>query len=247
MTTRSLTPLVVGKTYIIQNDGYNFNSLDIGKPVKFEGLSESGHYQLAISLVEGIKYRSLMFHKLSTDRQTFGEEPVEYNPDPVGFEEGHFYRVVSKSFDFESTHWENRGDADSVIGSVFKVDSIIEGMAFDDDNEVIATQSEFDLCREVLEEDIEEKSPLPASIDSHYDNWYTLTQDEIDLGKVKIDPYLYYGVNSIGDDDKFGCKMHMLKNLSRHKESNSQEREIVGLYKTIKRMAELNGIDLEKV
>jgi hypothetical protein len=173
-----MSDLVEGKTYIIQKDGYNFSPDDIGKPLKFEGYSNLGHYKLGVSLVEGIKYNSMMFFKLCTVRETFGDEPIEYNPDPVGFEE---------------------------------------------------------------------ESPLPASIDSHYDNWYTLTQDEIDLGKVKIDPYLYYGVNSIGDDDKFGCKMHMLKNLSRHKESNSQEREIVGLYKTIKRMAELNGIDLEDV
>jgi hypothetical protein len=237
------TSLVEGKTYIIQKSGSNFCGLDVGKPLKFEGYSDHGHYKLVISLVEGITYESQMFFKLRTSRKTFGDRPVEYN---VGFEEGHFYRVVSKDFDFESAHWDNRGDADSVIGSVFKVDSVINGMAFADDGEVIATTYEFDLCREVLEEDIEEES-MPASIDSHYDNWYTLTQDEIDLGKVKIDPYLYYGVNSIGDDDKFGCKMHMLKNLSRHKESNSQEREIVGLYKTIKRMAKLNGIDLEDV
>jgi hypothetical protein len=237
----------VGKTYIIQSSGYNFVPDDVGKPLKFEGYSNQGYYRLEVSLVEGIEYKSKMFYGRRTGRGTFGKEPVEYNPDPVGFEEGHFYLVLSKDFDFDSAHWENRGDADSVIGSVFKVDSVIDGMAFDDKQEVIATQDEFDLCREVLDEDIEEESTLPASIDSHYDNWYTLTQDEIDLGKVKIDPYLYYGVNSIGDDDKFGCKMHMLKNLSRHKESNSREREIVGLYKTIRRLAELNGIDLEEV
>lgn len=80
---------------------------------------------------------------------------------------------------------------------------------------------------------------------SHYDWYYTLTEDDIKLGKVKIDPYFVNKVWQLNSKDDTGVLFHNLKTLSRFGDKNDVEREIKALYNQTKRMAELYNVDLK--
>ena len=81
--------------------------------------------------------------------------------------------------------------------------------------------------------------------DKHYDNNYTLTQKDIERGFVKIDPYFVSKMWKIGRKDDSGALWHCFKTIARFGEKNSREREVKALYAQIKRLAEIEGVDLE--
>ena len=79
----------------------------------------------------------------------------------------------------------------------------------------------------------------------HYDCFYTLTEDDIKAGKVKVDSYFVNMMWGINDADKTGAGFHCLKTLNRLvKNKNSKEREIQALYGQVKRWAQLEGVKL---
>lgn len=80
--------------------------------------------------------------------------------------------------------------------------------------------------------------------DKHYDNNYTLTQQDIERGFVKVDPYFVSKIWKIGSKDDSGALWHCFKAIARYGEKNSKEREIRALHAQIKRLAELEGIEL---
>lgn len=80
--------------------------------------------------------------------------------------------------------------------------------------------------------------------DKHYDFSYQLTQKDIENGFVKVDPYFVARIWQLGKKDDSGVLFHNLKNISRYGEKNSKEREIRALYAQIKRLAELEGVEL---
>lgn len=80
--------------------------------------------------------------------------------------------------------------------------------------------------------------------DKHYDNNYTLTQKDIERGFVKIDPYFVSKMWKIGSKDDSGALWHCFKTIARFGEKNSREREVKALYAQIKRLAEIEGVDL---
>lgn len=80
--------------------------------------------------------------------------------------------------------------------------------------------------------------------DKHYDAYYTLTQKDVEAGKVKIDPYFVAKQWRLGEKDDTGVLFHNLKNISRYGEKNSKEREIKALHAQIKRLAEIEGVEL---
>lgn len=84
----------------------------------------------------------------------------------------------------------------------------------------------------------------PKDVAIHYDFDYSIDKKDIDKGSVRIDPYLVCRVWNLKDKDSTGCLFHMLKNISRMgtKEGNTTQREVDGLYSTLGRFCELNGL-----
>lgn len=80
--------------------------------------------------------------------------------------------------------------------------------------------------------------------DKHYDNNYALTQKDIERGFVKIDPYFVSKMWKIGSKDDSGALWHCFKTIARFGEKNSREREVKALYAQVKRLAEIEGVDL---
>ena len=83
--------------------------------------------------------------------------------------------------------------------------------------------------------------------DKHYNLTYTLTESDKSSGFVKLDPYLVSKVWKVGSKDDSGALWHCLKTIARFGEKNSQEREIKALYAQIKRLAEINNVELEDI
>lgn len=81
--------------------------------------------------------------------------------------------------------------------------------------------------------------------DKHYDFNYKLTDEDIERGFIKLDPYFVGKEWKIGSKDDSGALSHCLKTVARFGEKNSVEREIRALHAQIKRMAELYNVDLE--
>lgn len=86
---------------------------------------------------------------------------------------------------------------------------------------------------------------IVAWTDIHYDAWYQLTPKDKDEGKIKIDPYFVSKQWKLGMKDPSGVLFHQLKTLARFGDKNDRAREIKALYGQIKRMAEMEGVDLE--
>ena len=82
-------------------------------------------------------------------------------------------------------------------------------------------------------------------IDAHYNYYYTLRQSDIEAGKIKVDAYFASQQWKLGSKDETGALFHCLKTIIRFGEKNSVEREINALYKQVKRLAELNGVELK--
>lgn len=90
-----------------------------------------------------------------------------------------------------------------------------------------------------------EDSTKATRIDSHYDYFYELSQFEAEFLQVKIDPYFVANQWKIGEKDNTGCIFHILKTIARFGVKNTKEREIKALHATVKRLAELEGVELE--
>jgi hypothetical protein len=70
---------------------------------------------------------------------------------------------------------------------------------------------------------------------SHYSQYYN---------GIKIDPYLVSKVWKLGEKDNSGVLFHCLKTIARFGDKNTKERELNALYNQIKRLAELEGVEL---
>lgn len=80
----------------------------------------------------------------------------------------------------------------------------------------------------------------------HYGFDYSFTEKEVKAGKLRLDPYFVYGAWGLHQVDTYGILFHCFKTISRFGQKNTPEREIRALYAQIKRLAELEGIDLEE-
>ena len=81
--------------------------------------------------------------------------------------------------------------------------------------------------------------------DKHYDFNYTLTEDDIENGFVKLDVYKVAKVWRTGSKDDSGALWHSLKTIARFGEKNTVEREVKALYEQVKGLARENGVTLE--
>ena len=94
-----------------------------------------------------------------------------------------------------------------------------------------------------------EETPAEESEDdfssSHYDNYYTLTENDIKQGKIKVDAYWVAKQWKTGSRDDSGALWHSLKTIARFGDKNSKEREIKALYSQAKALGRIYGVDLE--
>lgn len=105
-------------------------------------------------------------------------------------------------------------------------------------------EKDLQLVGEKTNTAIAPKSEQTEWTDKHYDNNYTLTQKDIERGFVKVDPYFVSKIWKIGSKDDSGALWHCFKAIARYGEKNSKEREIRALHAQIKRLAELEQIEL---
>lgn len=92
-----------------------------------------------------------------------------------------------------------------------------------------------------------EESPSNQSTEwtnKHYNFSHNLTDNDIQSGSIKIDPYFVAKVWGLGKKDETGVLFHNLKTIARFGDKNSVEREIKALYGQIVRLAELNNVKL---
>lgn len=83
-------------------------------------------------------------------------------------------------------------------------------------------------------------SALENWTDKHYD--YNVDVSKIDT--LRVDPYFVSKLWKIGSKDDSGALWHIFKTIARFGEKNTREREIKAIYAQIKRLAELEGVEL---
>lgn len=80
--------------------------------------------------------------------------------------------------------------------------------------------------------------------DQHYSFEYPIQQADKESGSIRVDPYFVSKQWQLGKKDDTGTIFHILKTIARFGDKNSKEREIKALYAQVKRLAELEGVDL---
>lgn len=80
--------------------------------------------------------------------------------------------------------------------------------------------------------------------DKHYDFKYKLTEEDIERGFLKLDPYFVSLQWGLGAKDPSGVLFHCVKTCARFKCKNTIEREIKALYNQVSRLAELHNIEV---
>jgi len=81
--------------------------------------------------------------------------------------------------------------------------------------------------------------------DTHYDQNYTLTEEDIENGYVRLDAYTVAKVWRIGSKDDSGALWHTFKVFPRYGEKNDKAREIKAMYAQIKALAKIEGVKLD--
>ena len=82
-------------------------------------------------------------------------------------------------------------------------------------------------------------------IDAHYSFNYVITENDRKKGVIKVDPYFVAKQYNLGAKDPSGVIWHIFKTCARFGEKNDKAREITAIYKSIKRLAELEGVKLD--
>jgi hypothetical protein len=144
------------------------------------------------------------------------------------------------------------------IGSVFTLRRLAsyDNWAIEEDHTSFLNSSDIELVEEelslVLEEHPLESYPSKDKPDkddgysvSHYDNYYTLTEEDIEAGQIKVDAYWVAKQWKTGSRDDSGALWHSLKTIARFGDKNSVDREIKALYNQAKALARIYKVDLE--
>lgn len=155
-------------------------------------------------------------------------------------------------------------DDDTLVGKDFQVmgQGLIYKMHTLDDTRYSVTLSGEDVCadsgrhyksvvrenfnsgRWVLvknEGDIEVKDTYTTD---HYNMYYTLTENDIEAGKIKVDAYWVAKQWRTGSRDDSGALWHSLKTIARFGEKNDKAREIKALYNQAKALARIYDVEL---
>lgn len=78
----------------------------------------------------------------------------------------------------------------------------------------------------------------------HYNMYYTLTEKDIEAGKIKVDAYWVAKQWKTGSRDDSGALWHSLKTIARFGDKNSKEREIKALYNQALALARIYNVEL---
>lgn len=78
----------------------------------------------------------------------------------------------------------------------------------------------------------------------HYNMYYTLTENDIVAGKIKVDAYWVAKQWKTGSRDDSGALWHSLKTIARFGEKNDKAREIKALYNQAKALARIYDVEL---
>lgn len=79
---------------------------------------------------------------------------------------------------------------------------------------------------------------------NHYDLYYTLTDKDIEAGKIKVDAYWVAKQWKTGSRDDSGALWHSLKTIARFGEKNDKAREIKALYNQAIALARIYDVEL---
>lgn len=165
----------------------------------------------------------------------------------IGSEHCEIIEDVNTKFPFnvkciDNCHAEHAlclGDIYTVTNEYFGADYILKGLNSS------WSKSRFEIVQEPARTVEDVHRVAKHAIDSHYNFDYVLKESDIEAGKIKIDPYFVAKQWRTGERDPSGVIFHILKTCARFGEKNSKEREITAIYKSIKRLAELEGVKLE--
>jgi hypothetical protein len=78
----------------------------------------------------------------------------------------------------------------------------------------------------------------------HYNLYYTLTEKDIEAGKIKVDAYWVAKQWKTGSRDDSGALWHSLKTIARFGEKNDKAREIKALYNQAIALARIYDVEL---
>jgi len=95
----------------------------------------------------------------------------------------------------------------------------------------------------VREDDISIR-PKDSYTTDHYNMYYTLTDKDIEAGKIKVDAYWVAKQWKTGSRDDSGALWHSLKTIARFGEKNDKAREIKALYNQAKALARIYDVEL---
>lgn len=135
-------------------------------------------------------------------------------------------------------------------------DHIVTEIVYQDDGTVKAYRTpQSGPCGYILASDVTkivepkismapELPPSKVWTDSHYDNYYELTKEDVLEGRVKLDTYLVAKVWKVGSKDDSGALWHSLKTINRFGQKNDVSREIQALYAQAKALARIYGVTL---
>lgn len=96
--------------------------------------------------------------------------------------------------------------------------------------------------KEDIKED--EKSIEDSFCQDHYNLYYTLTEKDIEAGKIKVDAYWVAKQWKTGSRDDSGALWHSLKTIARFGEKNDKAREIKALYNQALALARIYDVEL---
>jgi hypothetical protein len=96
---------------------------------------------------------------------------------------------------------------------------------------------------EEVEDNISTDSEDTYRLD-HYDLYYTLTEKDIESGKIKVDAYWVAKQWKTGSRDDSGALWHSLKTIARFGEKNDKAREIKALYNQAIALARIYDVEL---
>ena len=100
-------------------------------------------------------------------------------------------------------------------------------------------------CNIIPEQNTPHKSDGGWS-DTHYDFDYSLTEEDLVKGSVRVDAYFVNRMWGINKWDDTGAAFHMLKTLTRASQGkNSIKRELTAIVKQANILAKLHGVEVE--
>ena len=112
------------------------------------------------------------------------------------------------------------------------------------DNPLVLLNTGDEIIEVSIREDDTPIRPKDTYTTAHYNMYYTLTENDIEAGKIKVDAYWVAKQWKTGSRDDSGALWHSLKTIARFGEKNDKAREIKALYNQAKALARIYDVEL---